>query len=261
MFSSNTQVVVKQQFDITSIQQPDPSVLKDHASSVSDVGLKPSSSQMMIPQLPELSNIPTSVQKLAKEQPEVGKSQVFHQNIKKNVEKDEATAKTDIGISPTYAPVPPEKLLQKDGKLAEKEAELSDFDLLKAELSNIKDNNKSSAPVVTKVEEKIVVEQPPNKHISSKVLEEKIPPNVESKQKQKADDQKDIDKISVVDDSIVNTEEPACGSALDEDQLDISTEDNLPRRRGRSSQTATSVSADNAKPRNTRGSSGSPVKR
>merc|ERR1712018_214830 len=147
---------------------------------------------------------------------------------------------------------------QKDGKLAEKVAELSDFDLLKAELSNIKDNNKPSAPVVTKVEEKIVVEQPPNKHISSKVLEEKIPPNVESKQT--ADDQKDIDKISVVDDSIVNTEEPACGSALDEDQLDISTEDNLPRRRGRSSQTATSVSADNAKPRNTRGSSGSPVK-
>ena len=253
--------MVKQQFDITSIQQPDPSVLKDHASSVSAVGLKPSSSQMMIPQLPELSDIPTSVQKLAKEQTEVDKSQVFHQNIKKNVEKDEATAKTDIGISTTYAPVPPEKLPQKDGKLAEKEAELSDFDLLKAELSNIKDNNKSSAPVVTKVEEKIVVEQPPNKHISSKVLEEKIPPNVESKQKQKADDQKDIDKISVVDDSIVNTEEPACGSALDEDQLDISTEDNLPRRRGRSSQTATSVSADNAKPRNTRGSSGSPVKR
>merc|ERR1712008_608214 len=70
------QVVVKQQFDITSIQQPDPSVLKD-ATSASAVVLKPS--QMMIPSLPELSDISTV--QLPKDQPiELDRQEHHHQS-------------------------------------------------------------------------------------------------------------------------------------------------------------------------------------
>ena len=243
--------MVKQQFDITSIQQPDPSVLKD-ATSASAVVLKPS--QMMIPSLPELSDISTV--QLPKEQPvEIGR-QEHHQNIKgKNIEKEENTTRTDI-ISPTYSPVPPPlESPQKDSNLVEKEAakevvdsnQLSDFDLLKAEISQ---NTKNKPAVVTKVENIVVDEQPKN---MSRVLE-KIP-KVEPKQA----DQKVVDESSSGDSNV--TEEPSTAGTTstttpDEDQLDISTED-LPRRRGRSSQTTSDTAT---KPRNTRGSSSSPVK-
>ena len=224
---------IKQQFDITSIQEPDPSVLKDAGV------LKPS---QMIPSLPELSDI-SSVQ-LPKE-PEIiqNNQEQHHQNMmKKNVDQEEEQNTTRDTISPIYSPVPPEVSPQKDNLVAkEKEVisnQLSDFDLLKAEISPKK------PVVVTKVEK---VDEP--KNISSKVLE-KVP-------EEPKEDQKVVDESNVTEEP--STTATTTDNILAEDQLDTSTED-LPRRRGRSSQATSDTAPTSAKPRNTRGSSGSPVK-